>query len=315
MRWSAIFRALRGKQAKRGIAVSAAAAAGVSAIMITDHLVRRYEETVPRDPVTGIIRGAEPRDLGDPAAPNAVLFVHGFNGTPNNFNDLPDRVATAGWCVRAMLLPGHGTKPHDMEETTGDELRAAVLGELRALKQAHEKVVLVGHSLGGALATLTAADEPVDGLVLAAPFYRVTYKWYYLLPAERWARMMSPIMRWAPSLKEPVNRVEARDKIISYHWASSKFGATAVGVAEQARQESVLARVTCPVLLVHSRIDNVTDPKAAEEAFNQLAATDKRAVWLERSDHIIFWDYEADQVAQATLEFLDHIAAGAPAAN
>ena len=42
---------------------------------------------------------------------------------------------------------------------------------LAALRARHQTVVLVGFSMGGALSLWAAANEPVDGLVLAAPFF------------------------------------------------------------------------------------------------------------------------------------------------
>ena len=52
---------------------------------------------VPRDPATGLIRGAEPYDFspsgsGDPP-PHAVLFLHGWSSSPRELRFLARRVA------------------------------------------------------------------------------------------------------------------------------------------------------------------------------------------------------------------------------
>ena len=154
---------------------------------LSDRLVARYVAQAPRDPSTGILLGAEPRDIRPARPRGAVLLVHGFNGSPNNFNDLPDRLAAAGWRVRAMLLPGHGTTPYAFEQTTPDDLRAAVTATLRELRREHDAVALLGHSMGGALAVLAAAEEPPDALLLVAPFFRVTHRWFHPLPVEKLA--------------------------------------------------------------------------------------------------------------------------------
>ncbi len=275
--------------------------------------VKRYDATVPRNPETGIILGAEERDIGPKDAPNAVLFVHGFSGTGNNYNDLPDRVAAEGWRVRVMLLPGHGTSPFSFETTTAEELLSAVMQELQTLRGQHKKLVLMGHSMGGALATLAASQMPLDGLMLAAPYYSVTFKWYYLLPAEKWARLFSPLVRWiySPPENQPVNRREVRTQILSYPWIPTKAFLTAMTLAERARKPETLQRIQCPTLLIHSLKDNVTAPSSAARAFAEIPSAQKRAVWLENSDHIIFWDYDQEQVAEETLAFLKQVAASA----
>ncbi|HDP34785.1 MAG TPA: alpha/beta fold hydrolase [Candidatus Hydrogenedentes bacterium] len=125
---------------------------------IFDKRVTRYDDKTPRDPETGIMEGAAPRTLGPENTDKAILFVHGFSGTPNNFHDLPDQVAEAGWRVRVMLLPGHGTSPREFEKTSAEQLRQGVADELAPLRERYKTVVLVGHSMGGALATLTTAE-------------------------------------------------------------------------------------------------------------------------------------------------------------
>ena len=275
---------------------------------IADRQVARYERDTSRDSETGIMRGAEPRALGPEHGARAILFVHGFSGCPNNFHDLPDRVAQTGWHVRVMLLPGHGRTPHAMERTTAAQLLDGVLHELRPLRDRFSRVVLLGHSMGGALATLAAAQLPLDGLILASPYYRVRHKWYYGLTPERWARAVSPLIRWVPTASQPVNLRESEPKILSYRWTPTRAALTAIELAAAARAPEILRRIACPSLLIHSEIDNVTCPHAARTAFAQIAAAEKREVWLHRSDHVIFWDYEADATAAAVLAFLEQYA-------
>ena len=278
---------------------------------ITTTLVRRYVARAPRDPESGVLRGAEARTLGPEDAACALLCVHGFAGCPNNLHDLPDQVAAAGWRVRAMLLPGHGTTPFEFEAATADQLIDAVRDELAALRERHETVVILGHSLGGALSTLVAAEALPDGLVLAAPFFAVRHRWYYLMRPEQWARTATPAIRWIPSPAgiEPVRRKEVAQEILSYEWTSTRAACTAIEVCEHAREPDVLARITCPVLLLHSRQDGVTDPKAAATAVEAMGSTDKQMTWFEASDHIIFWDHDRAAVTAATLSFLQRVAA------
>jgi alpha-beta hydrolase superfamily lysophospholipase len=93
---------------------------------IADRIVARHDAATPRDPKTGIMRGAEAGDFGPENARGAVLFIHGFSGNGNHFERLPEQVAEAGWHARVLLLPGHGTVPADFEQTPADQLLDAV---------------------------------------------------------------------------------------------------------------------------------------------------------------------------------------------
>lgn len=269
-------------------------------------IVKKKDCHAARDSQSGILIGAEPRSLGTEDAPLAVLLVHGFVGTPNNFNDLPDRIAHAGHRARVMLLPGHGTTPLDFEKTSSRELEEAVVKELQALRTRHDVVVLLGHSMGGSLATIVAARCGADGLILAAPYFAVTHHWYYGFRPEAWAKLAAPVIRWVPldQRKQPVNLPESREKILSYNWIPTRSALTAIELAEKARCDDILAKITMPTLIIHSRKDSVTDPTATETVFQRIPTTSKQIVWLDRSDHIIFWDYESDEVAEAVLKFL-----------
>jgi len=274
---------------------------------IADRKVTELDATRPRDPVSGIIRGAEPRDVGPEDARGAVLFIHGFSGCGNNFETLPERVAEAGWRARVMLLPGHGTSPFEFERVTEGQLLDAVLDETRQLLRKHEKVVLLGHSMGGALATIAAAQLPgVSGLVLGAPYFAITPRWYYVLPPERWVRRGPSLMRWVhmnPD-RQPVFRHEVSREIVSYGWAPTKAAIVAMGVAAHAADSATLARITQPVLLLHGRRDEVTSPNASVKAVNGMRSTNKRIVLLDNSNHILFWDYEREAVTKEVLAFL-----------
>ncbi|MBL7646248.1 MAG: alpha/beta fold hydrolase [Candidatus Hydrogenedentes bacterium] len=277
--------------------------------LVTDRLVTRYEQRAARDPGSPYLKGMTPRTLGPSDSPRAVLFVHGFIGGQSNFHDLPDQVAAAGWRVRTMRLPGHGTSPRDFERTSTDALLDGVLAELRALKQEHETVVVVGHSLGGALSTLAAAREPVDGLVLCAPFFGLTLGSILGLPTERLVDSAATLLRWVPARpgNGPVNKVENKPFIDCYAWIPAQGAIAALDAGERAKAPEVLGQIRCPLLLIHSRNDTVTSFAASEDAFSGFASERRELIPLEKSDHVIFWDYDEHVVAESVLRYLKEV--------
>lgn len=277
--------------------------------LISNALVSRYERNAPRDPGSQFLQGATPRELGSPDADRAVLFIHGFIGAQSNFNDLPDRVAEDGWYVRTMRLPGHGSSPRDFERTSAEDLIEGVRDEVRGLKSRFPELVLVGHSLGGALAAVVAAEEPVQGLVLCAPYFELTWSDTLGFRLERFAPSIAPIIRWIPGRTGggPVNLKENRKHIDYYRWIPTQGMIAAAGVARRARESAILGAITAPVLAIHSRIDTITSPEATAAALPAFASARKAMIWLETSDHVVFWDYESDQVNAAVRAFLEEV--------
>jgi pimeloyl-ACP methyl ester carboxylesterase len=107
---------------------------------------------------------------GGPAGAPAILLVHGLAGQLAHYTyGVTDRLA-GRWRMVAVDRPGNGHStrgpdtPADLR-TQADAL-AALIDELGL-----ERPLVVGHSLGGALALALALDHPqrVGGLALVAP--------------------------------------------------------------------------------------------------------------------------------------------------
>lgn len=279
--------------------------------LVTDARVTRYDANAPSNPDSGFLEGMTPRQLGDSESKRAVLFVHGFVGAQSNFNDLPDRVAETGWYVETMRLPGHGTSPRDFERTSADELVAGVRDQVERLNQEYDTVVIVAHSLGGALATIVAADTPVDGLVLCAPFFGLAWDNVLGVDSAWLIRRAALFVRWFPGRpgNGPVADPEGRKHIDCYGWIPMAGAVTALEIGDRAREGAVLRSLSMPVLAIHSRADSVTSRDATAEALESLSSETVETCWLERSDHVIFWDYEQDIVREAVLNFLKEVCA------
>ena len=105
------------------------------------------------------------------ASPRRVVMVHGFPGTPAELRALADRIATRGWEARGILLPGFGPEIAELGERTRHDWLAAVLDALDSAREGSECVVVLGYSMGAALALAAARKRPdLDGAVLLAPF-------------------------------------------------------------------------------------------------------------------------------------------------
>jgi pimeloyl-ACP methyl ester carboxylesterase len=213
----------------------------------------------------------EPRD----DAPVA-LFVHGWGCSVYSWRRTLRAVADAGIRALAFDLKGHGLsgKPLGTAHYTLPSLARHVTDVLDALEL--DRVVLVGHSMGGAISLRLALDAPerVAGLVLPAPIGFGAVSWMHLIPwlAPRPVEWAMPYLafRWTFRVGlwrayGHLGRPTARD--VDEYWAPTRDPAFMRVLCELARafewtegRPEELARVACPVEIVFGSRDHLVRP-------------------------------------------------------
>ena len=133
----------------------------------------------------------QPFTLGD--AKRRALLVHGFPGTPAELRLLAGFLAEMGWQVRVPLLPGFGSDIEALGQKRWQDWAGAVETEFATLADGAEQTLLLGFSMGGALALLAATRALPDSLVLLAPFWHFDDWRVKLLPVfKHFVRQVRP---------------------------------------------------------------------------------------------------------------------------
>lgn len=141
----------------------------------------------------------------------AALLVHGFPGTPADLHPVGEALHQAGWTVQGLLLPGFGAQIVTFDQYRCEDWQAAVYEALAALKREHKTVLLVGFSLGGALALHVASVEPPSALILLAPFWKLDHVLWSAVPAIRHILPAFPIFKvFKPDFHDPETRAGIR---------------------------------------------------------------------------------------------------------
>ena len=140
-------------------------------------------------PVAGcpLAEGARPSRGG--------LLLHGLSDMPFAMRDLADAFAERCFFVRAMLLPGHGTRAGDLLDVTREDWVAATRFGLKTLKEDVDQVFVGGFSLGGLL-TMHAVleDATVQGAFLFSPALALRRAW--LVRQSVWPRRVLDWLDW-----------------------------------------------------------------------------------------------------------------------
>src|SRR3989338_2510143 len=99
-----------------------------------------------------------------------VLLTHGFEASPDEVKELAQYLSDRNITVLVVRLKGHGTDIKELDNTKWQEWHNDYENGFNELSNKTKKVVVAGHSLGGALALYIAEQKDTAGVVsLAAP--------------------------------------------------------------------------------------------------------------------------------------------------
>jgi carboxylesterase len=226
--------------------------------------------------------------------PDAVLLFHGFTATCAEVERLGRVLNQAGFTTMGPLLPGHGTRPEDLNRSTWQEWLEAADRAYASLRARGGRVIVGGESNGGLIALSLAARHPETAAVLAyAPAMR--------LPLSRVQRLQ---LRLAAAL---VPALPKGDLTGNTTWQGYKVNPPKAVLQLIRLQEVVAAqlpKLRAPLLIVQGRKDRTIDPHGAQILYENASSPLKELHWLEDSGHCVLLEAQQDEAARLTLDFL-----------
>ncbi len=225
--------------------------------------------------------------------------MHGLSSTPQSLSALASALAARGVEVEAILLPGHGTSPEDLERTTRATWYEAVRDGLERLRPRCRRLFVCGQSLGGTLALRAAALDPVDGVIALAAFLYLHDWRVRLLP------LLQRVRHWEPAFGNDISD-PALEREICYDRISLRTVSELVALGMEV--QGLLPRIAVPALVVQSRVDHVVPPDTADWIYARLGSRDKELLRLEHSFHVVAMDRERELVAARCVRFMRRVA-------
>jgi pimeloyl-ACP methyl ester carboxylesterase len=89
---------------------------------------------------------------------NTIVLVHGAYGAASNFDNVVPGLQNLGYKVITLDLPGHGDDKTDLANISLEGYRDKVIQSIGQEKN----IILVGHSLGGAVISVVAEKIPAQ---------------------------------------------------------------------------------------------------------------------------------------------------------
>jgi carboxylesterase len=232
----------------------------------------------------------------DGSAEVGVLLCHGFTGSPISMRPWADHLVEQGWSVRLPLLPGHGTHWRDANRTTWNDWYAEVERAYDELQARCDKVFAVGLSMGATLVLRLAQQkgEDLSGVVVVNPTVTMPRRDAMLLPVA--GRILSNFPAIGNDIRKPGVTEGA------YERTPLKAALSLKQLQRAVRTD--LAKVTQPLLLLHSADDHVVPPINSAIVYAGISSADKREVVLTDSYHVATLDHDAERIFDESDEFI-----------
>jgi carboxylesterase len=260
--------------------------------------------------VPKLVPGAQPFLFpGDPSRRVGALVLHGLTAAPQEVYWLGEHLARQGVMIYGARLHGHGIDTRWMNRSRWQDWYASALDGYHMLRPHCDQVFVIGLSMGGLLALLLAANEPVAGVISLAGALRIksdarpTHLLRYArLTVARYPRAHDVIDQRVRQLQ--AERGEPLTGRVAY------YEHRAAGVSEllrlQAMVQAHLSRVAVPALLVYSEQDAVIPFAVMDELKQKLTASPAvQTLPLKDSNHILTNDVDMERVFAAVSDFLN----------
>ena len=225
-----------------------------------------------------------------------ILLIHGFTSSPSSMRPWAEFMHQQGYTVRVPRLPGHGTKPEDLNNVKWQEWPRKIDNELRELQKSCSKIFVFGFSMGGGLTLYTTQNhqEKITGIVLVNPMIHIPF----VTPT-----MAKIYSRFKKMRSAPGNDIK-RKNISDYTYDVNPL----VGVYELTKMLEVtrenLGKVSIPTLLFHSTEDHVLPVSNTEIILKAISSKDKERVELTNSYHVAPLDHDMEIIFEKSLTFV-----------
>lgn len=218
-----------------------------------------------------------------------LLIIHGTFGSPHEYDEVCQRLHAEGIVTRCVTLPGHGDSPStSLAKVSAYDMLAECQVAYDDLACNCDHVVLLGHSLGGALSLLVAAhrslnhDRKLRGVIaLAAPYE------HGIWVNRPQALLKLPIKRWFRAA------LYSREGFIPckvprfFPWWFPRLYREATWLFGQMR--ATLPNITVPVQLAHSPYDVIVPYTEMDKLAQHLSGSpDRRRRTLAQCGHQVF---------------------------
>jgi len=213
----------------------------------------------------------------------AIVYIHGFSATRMETSPLAETIAKAlGANLFFTRLAGHGRSDDAMGEATisawmNDVLEAYAIGE-----RLGERVIVMGTSTGGGLATLLAARpeaKDMHALVLVSPNFNVQ-QWNAPMILWPWGEQIAKLVVGDYRTWEAINPRHAENWTMRYPVRALIPMMQSIAMLDALD----FGTLRTPTLIFYAHGDQLVDTAAIERHFARIGAAKKELVVVDYAE-------------------------------
>lgn len=245
----------------------------------------------------------------------SILIVHGLGEHCGRYTNVVNYLVPKGYALYGFDLPGHGKSGGVREYvSTYDDYTETLTANYQRVRetQPDKPIFLLGHSMGGLIATAYLVDHSEDftGAVISAPAILIpdfVTKFTVLL-----GKVLSKIAPKAGVLGLDANGVSKdpavveayiNDPLVFHGKTTARLSAELLDKLFWVNEN--METITTPLLIVHGGEDKLANPKAAQLLYDHASSKDKTLKVYDELHHEVFNEPEREQVLGDVSAWLD----------
>lgn len=228
-----------------------------------------------------------------------VVLVHGFTGSPAAMRPWAEFLNARGYSVRVPLLPGHGTKPSDLNEVEWTEWPGKVKAEIAELQKHCSQIFVAGLSMGGGTTLHVAAEvgDQLSGIILVNPMIHVKG----ISPTLAFA--ISRAIKFGKSVGNDIKRAG----VTEYGYDKMPYRGIHQLLTMLKLTRAALPSIKVPMQLFHSVDDHTLPVSNTEIVMREIGSINKSRIELLNSFHVATLDHDSDLIFANSLTFIESL--------
>jgi len=235
----------------------------------------------------------------------AILF-HGFSSSPHDMKELGDFLFEHGINVFGFRLAGHGTSTYDLMRTDYRDWVKSAEEAVEKVAGSHKRIFLVGYSFGANIALELAARYPkrFDGVVCLGTSIFL----HMSRPTQAYIRYLNYVLRllgkhtWRKSYV-PKSKIEIWESTGNYSRIPLKSMLDWKHFIDHHTIKQV-EKIEAPILIMHSRVDKISQPKSSEYLFEHVSSQYKELFILPELNHNPLKSESKDKIFTKVLDMI-----------
>lgn len=236
-----------------------------------------------------------------------VVICHGYKANPKEVTALAQYVNDLDFCVYCPRLKGHGTAPINIKDASWEDWYDSLQRGYAAIRNSHDKIVLIGFSTGGLLSLLSATRKNSNNLISLISINAA------LKINDIRARFIPTVSFWN-ELLDKLNIEKAKLEFVDDIPENPEINYSRnyiKGVEELQKLMKIcyenLHSINIPTLVIQAKHDPVVNPESGKILYEKITAKNKELFELNFSNHVIINSERKEEVFTLIGEFLQKL--------